>query len=767
VPHPAELRAAVDLAVDNVHDIIIMVGAGLLITYVSPSVRRFGYEPDDLIGQSMSTFIHPEDAVRAASNFAAYQRGEALPDFRGRRSRYRRADGGWVWMEGSPTILRDADGAIIGLVNTLRDVSEHLEYGDLFETAFRYAATGMVLVRPNGQILRVNAAFCRMTGYDEAALLSTTVHAISDHPSSPADPDELQRLISGEIDSYMFNDRYRCAGGGALEVAVSLSIVRESDGSPKYCIGQIQDLSQQRAAESAQRATHERYRLIVENTSDMIVLSALDGSIQYVSTAVVATGHDSAQVVGASSDQNVHPDDLPAVREAFAGLLRGEPPQRVRWRGSQRDKEGWVWLESSPNLLRDPVTGEPTGFLDVARDVTEQVAQEMALQSARAAAEAAAEAKTQFLANMSHEIRTPLTAILGFANLLRETPDLGEAAAIYTQRIGSAGSALLAIVNDILDHAKLEAGKIELRPRPTDVAALLRETLDLFDQQAGAKNIDLKLRHDPEGPLAVLVDPDRVRQILINLVGNAVKFTTEGGVELQLEVLARSDMLRFTVRDTGPGLHEAQRTQLFQRFSQVDGSSTRQHGGTGLGLAICRGLVEAMGGEIGVDSVPGKGSAFWFTLSAPQARLLDDTAPEAGLVTLDGVRVLVVDDNPSNRELTSEVLAMLGAEVMMAADGREALALLALAPVDVALIDLHLPDMDGFAVLAELRATPGPNQDIPALAFTAADAANHDPSGFDGVVGKPFTISLIATSITAALEAPAIANPNARSARRG
>ena len=754
VSDPIISSEAVNLALENINDIIVMVGPDGLLSYVSPSVRAFGYAPSDLIGLPSSAILHPEDAARALANLAVAQQGGPLPPFMDRQNRYRTAAGDWIWLEGSPSFLRGEDGVIVGMVNVLRDVSEHRDHVDLFEAAFRHAATGMVLVEPSGKIHRVNTAFCRMTGYDEAALLLTSVRAISDLADDEISSIEMDRLISGEINSFRFNDRYKCKDGGKLEAAVSLSVVRTPDGSPKYFIGQVQDLTDQRAAEASQRAAQHRYQMIAENTSDIIIVSGMDGVVQYVSHAIIDTGHSSAEMVGRVATDMMHPDDVLAVRKTFERLAQGEPTERVRWRGRNAVTGDWIWLESSPSLIRDPVSGAPVSFLDVVRNIDQQVAQEAALKAAQAAAEAATEAKAQFLANMSHEIRTPLTAIIGFANLLRETPELSEGASTYAQRIGGAGSALLAIVNDILDHTKLEAGKISLRRRPTDVAALAQETLDLFSAHADAKTLSLVLQVDGALPAAVLLDPDRVRQILINLVGNAVKFTPRGQVELRVEAVAPGDGLRFTVRDTGSGLDEAQQRQLFQRFSQLDGSNTREHGGTGLGLAICRGLVEAMGGEIGVDSTPGEGAAFWFTLSAPAAQLAADVAAERGLETLDDVRVLVVDDNAANRELASEMLSVLGAEVTLVRDGREALLLLAVAPMDIVLIDLHLPDIDGFGVLAGLRATPGPNRDIPALAFTAADAQSHDLSVFDGVVGKPFSVAAMAMTISAALQAP-------------
>lgn len=275
----------------------------------------------------------------------------------------------------------------------------------------------------------------------------------------------------------------------------------------------------------------------------------------------------------------------------------------------------------------------------------------------------------------------------------------------------------------------------------------------MFGPQAEAKSLWLEFEATSDIPRQVCVDPDRLRQVLLNLVGNAIKFTDEGTVRLRLAYDVHRQTLGVRVEDTGAGMDEAQRARLFQRFSQVDASSTRRHGGTGLGLAICKGLVEAMGGEIGVESRPGKGSAFHFYCEAPPASApIPIEAGSAESATLAGVRVLVADDNAANRELTRAILQQFDAEVTEAVDGAEVVALAAQAPFDVILMDLHMPVLDGQAALQRIRTEPGPNQDAPILAFTAdgADTVNCGVSGFDGVMEKPISpMTMVATLIRA------------------
>jgi CheY-like chemotaxis protein len=334
---------------------------------------------------------------------------------------------------------------------------------------------------------------------------------------------------------------------------------------------------------------------------------------------------------------------------------------------------------------------------------------------------------------MSHEIRTPLTAVLGFTSLL-EARGLDETSAAYVQRIAAAGSALLAIVNDILDFSKLEAGRVEVRARPTDVGEIGRETLAMLSARAEEKGLTLRLELDAAAPASVLLDSDRVRQVLLNLAGNAVKFTDAGSVTLRIAPEPAGGALRFEVEDTGPGLSAEQCALLFQRFNQIDGSTTRRHGGTGLGLAICKGLAEAMGGAIGVRSTPGVGSVFHMTLPLAEASA-GEAAPGAGDggkgASIAGLSVMVVDDNPTNRELARRILEAFEAQVTCAEGAAEALALLAATPVDVVLMDLRMPGVDGREALVALRAADGPNQATPVLAFTA-DAEVGDGAGWRG-----------------------------------
>jgi PAS domain S-box-containing protein len=510
-------------------------------------------------------------------------------------------------------------------------------------------------------------------------------------------------------------------------------------------LGLAATLAQRRAAEAALGVSEKRYRLLAENVSDAIVQFDLDGTAAYISPACETLfGLTPEAIVGAKAMSFCHPDDRPRLRGLMAEHIAAGPnaaPIVTQFRARRRDG-GWIWVEGRPKVNFD-AEGRPISVQDVVRDVTERREAEIELARAKDAAEAATRAKSEFLANMSHEIRTPLTGILGFAGLLEELPDLPAAARTYADRIATAGQTLLSVVNDILDFSKLDADRIELDPHPFAPATLVTETLELVSAQAAAKGLQLHNIVQGEAPAAVYADGSRVRQVLLNLLANAIKFTETGGVTVTTAYLAdHGGSLRIAVTDTGAGIPRDRLDRLFQRFSQVDGSNTRQYGGTGLGLAICKGLAEAMGGRVGVESEAGRGSTFWFTFDAPPTTLEPAAvSPDQVDVSLGGGRVLVVDDVAMNRDLVRAMLSAVGYEVTEAAGGAEAVSAAMTAGFDLILMDLQMPGMDGLAATRAIRQNCKPNRSTPIVALSANVLAEHQEAciaaGMDDHIAKP------------------------------
>jgi signal transduction histidine kinase/AmiR/NasT family two-component response regulator len=374
-------------------------------------------------------------------------------------------------------------------------------------------------------------------------------------------------------------------------------------------------------------------------------------------------------------------------------------------------------------------------------------------------AEAAAEAKSEFLANMSHEIRTPLTGIIGFSDLLNRMPDLPPTAATYVGRISSSGQALLAVVNDILDFSKLEAGHVELDPRPFEVGPFFEETLAMVATQAAAKGLVTRLEIDGDTPPLLNADSTRLRQVILNLLGNAIKFTAQGSVGITVAHDAARARLCVAVSDTGCGVPEDKLGRLFHRFSQADSSVTRNHGGTGLGLSICKALVELMGGRISVASVVGAGSKFEFWVVAPQVEF-PEIEQVAAAVRSDHAarssRILVVDDLDLNRELVRAILEATGHSVEEAAGGAEAVNATRQRPFDLILMDLQMPGMDGFTAARTIRGDASPNSRTPIVALSAdvlpEHAAAGAAAGMNGHIGKPINIAELLSVVAAWVE---------------
>jgi PAS domain S-box-containing protein len=735
----------------NAHQAIVTADeAGRITGWNRHAELTFGWSAEEAIGADLVMIL-----PGGRDGMTAFLGGDLGDDIDQRiETSARRKDGAEIPIELAISAVRDAAGW--EMTALMHDISERKEQLELFENAFEHAAIGKCLVGLEGQFLKVNPALCRMVGYTREELLVLDFQTITHPDDLDADLSLLTDRYNGKIWTYQMDKRYIRKGGGVVWIQLSVSRVDHPDGSPRYFIAQIEDLTARREAEAALKDSEARYRLMAENTTDMIMTADLKGTVTFVAASCqVLIGYAPSELMGRSAADLAYPEERIRVRRVYRNLANGKPVERVRWRAPHKTTGRDVWLESNPSLLRDPATDAPTGFLDVIRDVTEQVAQEKALAAARAEAEAAATVKGEFMANMSHEIRTPLTAVIGFSGLLSQRPELDELSRRFVQRVSSAGQALLAIVNDVLDFSKLEAGQFEITPRSVSPLVVAQDALALFAPQADAKGLWLECEADGDLPERVMIDPDRVRQVLLNLVGNAVKFTDQGSVRLTVGYDPGAAMLRVRVEDSGVGMSPAQQTKLFQRFSQVDASSTRKHGGTGLGLAICKGLTEAMGGGIAVASAPGGGSVFTFHIAAPvvlgPVAERDPTIMEPQARRLDGVRVLVVDDNPINRELARTILEHLGAEVAEAGGGRAAVAAAAIEPFDCILMDLRMPEVSGADALAEIRDTPGPNQEVPILAFTADADLNllDQHHGFDGMVSKP----IVALDLISAVDA--------------
>jgi PAS domain S-box-containing protein len=609
---------------------------------------------------------------------------------------------------------------------------------------------GVVMVRAtDSTIAYANTSYEAMFGFGAGELVGRPITDLI--APGPAPPD---RTISEVRDALATEGTWRGEihsrrkDGSAFWCALNVTEFDHPSFGPAW-IGVNTDITARRHAEEGQA----NLASIVQVSRDAIFAKGLDGIVtSWNHGAEMLFGYTAAEMVGSPIDLLVPPDRRNEEEELRGRVARGlgvEQQESVRLR-----KDGTlVDVSFTLSPIADGA-GEITGIATICRDVTARnraeaalLEREAELAMARDQALEASRLKSDFLANMSHEIRTPMNAVIGLTGLLLDSTLSGEQRE-YLGAVRSAGEALLEIINDLLDFSKIEAGKLRLEVMDFELCTVIDEVSDLLSADANEKGLELSTFVDPDAPAFVRGDPGRLRQVLTNLVGNAIKFSDHGEVAVRAHagaVTPGATDLRFEVIDTGIGIPlEAQR-HLFQAFEQVDSSASRRHGGTGLGLAISKQLIEMMGGRIGLESRLGGGSTFWFEVplavaSTPQPKVVDRPDPLAHRRE-DGARLLVAEDNPVNQLVAVRMLEKLGYRADVAANGSEAVDALMRIDYAAVLMDCQMPEMDGFEATREIRRRQSLGRRTPVIAMTAA-AAEEDrercfQADMDDYISKP------------------------------
>lgn len=607
----------------------------------------------------------------------------------------------------------------------------------------------------------------RIHGVDPASFDPNLGDAIGFY--HPGDREGVRRWCQKAIETGESNEFQMrlIRADGEERLVVSRCRPEVEDGQTIALYGVFQDVTERVLAEASLIESEARYRLIADNTRDVIVTYGLDGDVHYISPSIeAALGIPPAELIGKPISALVHPEDAAALDSAYRRTLEREDGRDhgdliyrcITADGSTR------WFESRPSLVRNS-RGQAIAIQDSVRDITAKKQLEEELIRAKEAAEQAARAKSDFLANMSHELRTPLTSVVGFSELLMDSADLPATERGYAARIATSSRVLLDVINDILDYSKLEANAVELDPQPFNPVEVLQTAAGIVEPLCAGKGLTLRLNIDPDIPPMLTGDAPRLRQILLNLLSNAVKFTSTG--EIGLEAAWKDGRLRVSVIDSGIGIAADKVATLFDRFTQADASTTRLYGGTGLGLAISQRLVRLMGGELGVNSRPGLGSTFWF--EAPLEAAADDigTSEPAALALPSGLRILMADDAPANRELVRIILSNWEVQLETVENGAEAVHAAARDAYDLILMDLQMPVMDGMSAARAIRELEGAAAATPILALTACVQPEHIAScraaGMDGHVGKPIQVSQLIHAMATTL-ADKAARPKAAAA---
>jgi len=752
---------------------IFQTDASGACTYVNDRYSEItGIGPDKAYGDAWAEAIHPDDR---AAIFHAWQQTVAGGYWFEQEYRFVKPSGEIRWVLASALPLHDVGGNIIGYVGNMIDITERKrreeadhETQQRVRSAFDDASIGMALVGLDGRWLQVNNALVEILGYSLEDFLASDFQTLTHPDDLDADLEQVRRVLDGTQPSFQMEKRYRHRDGHYVWGLLCVRLVRDRDGRPLYFVSQIQDVSQRRKdaealveSERFVRSTLDALRTQIAILDERGVILATNqawdehATIDAEGTTVGpgAAYLEACEYAGKRGNDHA-PRVAAAIREVIAGARSDFHLEYPCPTGS-----GNRWF--LVRLTRFAGDG-PTRVVVSHEDITPTKLAEMASKQAQEAAEVANRTKSEFLANMSHEIRTPMNGILGLTELLLDG-ELSREHRESLEMVKSSADSLLEIINDILDFSKIEAGKMSLDPIDFELHEMLADTLKPLAVRAHHKGLELNSDIGDEVPNYVFGAPDRLRQVIVNLVGNAVKFTERGEVTLRTELVSADldsgFLLRFSVLDTGIGIPQDKLRAIFEPFAQADGSTTRRFGGTGLGLTISARIVELIGGRLKVESKPGVGSTFSFEIRLGEPLIGSRPKPAPSPAILAGLDVLVVDDNATNRRVLEEILRRWHARPTAVDGGPAALAELRRAAAagrayPLVLVDAMMPDMDGFMLVQRMRTELG--DEMPAIMMLTSadrqgDAGRCRELGMSSYLIKPVKASELQTAITTVL----------------
>ena len=777
--------------VESANSIIMRMDPKGNITFLNRfALDFFGYREEEILGKNVLGSIVPAlDSEGRNLQQMIEAIGRRPQDFSTNVNENIRSNGERVWIAWTNRPVLDEEGRIGEILCIGNDMTENRrsserlkkaaedlrETRDYLESLIGHANAPIIVWDPSFQITRFNHAFERLTGHRAADVLGRSLEMLFPEPSRASSMAYIEKTLSGELwDSVEIPIRRK--DGEVRTVLWNSASIYDREGKNVIAtIAQGQDITERKKAEDqvAFQAS------LLDQVKNAVIATDLTGRIIYWNRFSEALYQWRAEeVIGRSIAETIVPEGYASkigevIRDVLANGYR-ESEHMVQRRDGSMFPALYVY-----SLLKDG-QGRNMGFVGVSIDLTERKKVEQDLLSAKERAESATKAKSEFLANMSHEIRTPMNAVIGLTDLLLRTGITAEQKD-YIETIRSSGDSLLAVISDILDFSKIEGGMLDLEEEPFDLKQCLEESVNMVAEAAAKKELIVRFAIDPIVPKRIAGDAIRLRQILVNLLGNAVKFTDAGivSVSVSLDPSAASSVppsakssplqkILFAVKDTGIGIDGDRMGRLFQSFSQVDASTTRKYGGTGLGLAISKNLAELMGGRIWAESEPGRGSTFYFTISAEAAP--DEAAPAArparregipagGLAALETGRpkislwILLVEDNAVNQKVAIRILERLGFRADIAANGRQALGALKNHPYDLVLMDVQMPEMDGLEATRLIRSQPGRQPYIIAMTAHAMKGDREEclAAGMDDYVSKPVRIEELLAAIERSL----------------
>ena len=626
-----------------------------------------------------------------------------------------------------------------------------------FNNTTQLAPVGIINVSTNSDILEVNPKFCNFIGYSHDEILNMNLEDISCEDCYSQYATKISQCLSGEISEFEEKCQYRHKKGHVIWGALHVKLIRHKDSRLDYFILIVEDISLQKNLQD--NLTIQS--MAVNQSPSPVMITNLNKEIKYVNPAFLRhTGYLFSEVIGQNSQMFFSEKTSPETySEMWSTLMEFKP-----WKGEliNKSKQGKETVDLTEVIPIATADGIIDHYLVLKEDITARKETELALITATKAAESLFESKSLFMANMSHEIRTPISVIMGFTELalIKDMPDNIRD---YLCKIKTASMGLRNILNDILDFSKLEADKITIVPELFDLTLLKDELYSFFKSSADKKGLLFTTDIAADTPLQLIGDEQRIKQILINLISNAIKFTDYGYVKLNISALskdAKQAKLLFSVQDSGIGITEEDQTHLFQVFNQIDNSITRRYGGTGLGLSLSKNLLHLMGGEFKVSSELGEGSFFSFeiVMDLPTETIAYPTKQAESLAEINSdpdseytnTRILVVEDNLFNQQIIEEILALAGFSVELADNGKVALDLLEQYEFDAIVMDAHMPIMDGFEATTRIRSQTRFDK-MPIIALTAGVSQDERirclEVGMDDFLNKPINGRLLISTL--------------------
>lgn len=732
------------------------------------------------MGYGWAEGVHPDDFQYCVDCYVSHF--DRREPFR-MEYRLRRHDGEYRWLVDSGSPLVDGDGQFVGYIGSSIDVTERKlieqETARLALVAEK-TTTSIVITDAKGFIEWVNPAFTELSGYTFNEVIGRKPGTILQGPGTDSKVlEKIRESIAQQLGFDVELVNYK-KNGTAYWVQLKVDPVIDQQGRLTQFIAVETDISERKANEKAIQQLNRSYQDLLTAASEVSII-ATDGFgiiTLFNRGAERMLGYTSDEVVGRMTPVSFHLVSEIEVRERELNEELGEPVAGFQVLTAIPDRRGqemreWtyvskdglcIWVSLVVTQIKSE-GGEATGYLGIAQNITERKAAETALQLAKQSADKANQAKSEFLANMSHEIRTPMNGVLGMIELLRGTPLSSEQQELADTACHSA-NALMVIINDILDISKIEAGKLSLDYVEFNVGELCESICSMLAISAQEKGLEFNCFVQPDMHTEVRGDPTRLRQVLVNLIGNAIKFTLLGEVSLEARCDAEDEkdiFLRFAVKDTGIGIRAEEVNRLFMPFEQAEHGTTRLFGGTGLGLSISKSLVELMGGEIEVISIPRMGSTFQFTLKLEKVSMAN---PRPQPFSLGGHRALIADDNKTNLEILNIFLKSWGVDVAAYDNGMQALAMLKAAhaqgePFDVAILDQAMPELDGSGVIRALADIPE-IQTTPCILLCSSGAVtelNTVKSRRVVCLGKPVRQSQLFDAMASLMDVGLVVNP--------